>query len=640
MRSLESSGIILCWITATLLVDGVRGAQRAGWSNRTLGPDGPWNALEITIGADQVVTIYGGKMWESYVLGSSYCKSTTTGGQRCYAAEENAIYYETRGTGSNMDIEYQPPQLYSENTHATGTGTTRWADDVYISDDTSPWGLGPVRNVSMALMDDAELKYPNGNSYPLFAGCLAFGAGPKQVNQTFQTTAGTLAGAINVSLIAGSFAAHGKIESNSFGMHIGSGAEPAVPGSRWFGGYDQNRVLNEVLAVPIEPDYLNYTAELSDVSINVLAGDSPFSFPSISGLLASGNMTIGHTLKVGIDPCIPYLNLPASTCDAIAANLPMKYDPGLGLYLWDIESADYPRVVSSASALTFSFPDPDNNSRTVNISVPFRHLNLTLQEPLVSSPVPYFPCNAGSDGHYALGRAFLQDAFFGSNFENAVMFLAQAPGPNLKTENIVTIATTDTVLDASRNDLVKSWDGFWTLSAQGNETSINGSPSPSPSPSASGSTGTSDNGNSNESSNAPATRTPLIAGLVTGLVVAFAVVALGLTCFCRRRNRGKAGDDLAGNPNIPTGYYDPKYTQAPSELNTEPTSELPGNPRAELASAEQTAYETSGAWHIAGGLPEHYSPQSAVTQEASPMTFEVSPGAYGSNTGTWATRYS
>jgi hypothetical protein len=76
----------------------------------------------------------------------------------------------------------------------------------------------------MALLSDEKLVYPNGNSYPLFAGCLAFGAGPKQVNQTFETKAGTLAGAKNVSLIAGSLAAYGKIESNSFGMHMGSGA--------------------------------------------------------------------------------------------------------------------------------------------------------------------------------------------------------------------------------------------------------------------------------------------------------------------------------------------------------------------------------------------------------------------------------
>ncbi|KAI1878074.1 uncharacterized protein JN550_000256 [Neoarthrinium moseri] len=612
----------LGWMFSALYATGVHGAVRGQWSGRTLGPDGPWNALEVTLGTDQSVTVYGGKMWESYFLGNNYCKATTTGSQRCYAAEKGAIYNERQGTGSSMGISFSPPDFWSSSVTTNGSEAMRWADDLYISDDTSRWGVGVISNVSMAVLSDTQLVYPNGKSYPLFAGCMSFGAGPRGINQTFQVSAGTLAGAKNVSLVAGQLASHSKIDSNSFGMHMGTGATPAVPGSLWYGGYDQNRVLGEVLAVPIQPDYLKYSAELSDISITTLAGDSPFSFTSKTGLLSSGNTTIGSSLEVGIEACVPYLNLPKSTCDAVASNLPVTYDAGLGLYMWNTGSSDYKRIVTSAAALTFSFPDPDNNARTVNISVPFRHLNLTLEEPLVSTPTPYFPCNGASTGSYSLGRAFLQDAFFGTNFENAVMYLAQGPGPNAKTENIVSIHGNDTVA-ASHNDLVKSWDGFWALHGETNATSLNGTSS----------SGTEDSGSGTTESSS---KTPLIAGLAAGLGGGVVLIAFAALFFLRRRKRQEAEKPVeqqqyyheqplsspAPPPAAqPMSYYDPKYQQqAPMELPTEVNAaELSGYPTAELPSDPQQYYQhhTPDQYNNAQQVPhtaynsqqghEHYS---------------------------------
>ncbi|RYP81548.1 hypothetical protein DL769_001956 [Monosporascus sp. CRB-8-3] len=52
-----------------------------------------------------------------------------------------------------------------------------------------------------------------------------------------------------------------------------------------------------------------------------------------SGLLAAGKDTVGARLEVAVDARAPYLNLPRSTCDAIAAHLPVTYSSDLGLYL-------------------------------------------------------------------------------------------------------------------------------------------------------------------------------------------------------------------------------------------------------------------------------------------------------------------
>ncbi|KAI1653225.1 hypothetical protein F4813DRAFT_276906 [Daldinia decipiens] len=104
----------------------------------------------------------------------------------------------------------------------------------------------------------------------------------------------------------------------------------------------------------------------------------------------------------------------------------------------------------------------------------FTHLNLTLDQPLVDKPTPYFPCNTASNGRYALGRAFLQDAFFGANLQTAVCFLSQAPGPNLNSENVMAMDSNCRTLEVSKNDWVTSWNGRWTPLPEPNSNTSSG----------------------------------------------------------------------------------------------------------------------------------------------------------------------
>ncbi|KAI1804291.1 hypothetical protein F4811DRAFT_571104 [Daldinia bambusicola] len=432
------------------------------WSDKTLGPDGPWNAIKVNLGNGQDVTVYAGKMWESYFPGATYCGNTATAGQPCYAQEAGAVYSEVAGTGDDPPVALSASAYYTPYMNAVGSSAKRWNDRIALGTDSSDWNSIRVDNFELALMDDTQLRYPNGNDYPVFAGCLSFGAAPDVVNHSFRTGP-ELAGAVNNSLLVGALYTDHQIASQTFGMHIGSAASHQVPGSLWIGGYDQNRAMNDMLSLPIPDPYYEFgNAPLADISIAVVKGGSPFPWDSKGGLLASGNSSIGSRLDITIDPCIPYINLPQSTCEAIAAEIPVKLDEGLGLYLWDTESPEYPRIVQSPSVLTFTFVDINNNLRRVNISVPFSHLNLTLTQPLIDRPTPYFPCNAASGGAYALGRAFLQDTFFGANLKTAVYFLSQAPGPNLNTENMRTMDDDGRTLDASENDWITSWDGYWT----------------------------------------------------------------------------------------------------------------------------------------------------------------------------------
>lgn len=393
--------------------------RNARWSTRSLGPDGPWNALEITMGKGQAVTTYPGKMWESFFLDSDYCAATASKGPNgkqlpCYAKQAGAIYNESAGgKGSALPAIADSPDIYFSGAMdavlgAKSIAPIRYRDDFHLSREKDLWAAGDtVPDLDMVLLSGTQLKYPGGDSVPLFAGCLGLGAAPGALNQTYRTKSDS---DVNVSMVAGVFAKQGYTDTNSFGMHIGSALPHPNPssspkkkmmeGSLWFGGYDKNRVIGEVLAIPIPHPYVIFDGlPLVDISINVVKGGSPFrpngdqgnGWRSKSGYLDSGNATIGSQLKVRLDGCHPYLNLPKSTCDALAADLPVTYQPNLGLYTWNTDSPAWYRIVSSASALTFTFLDPDNNAHCVNVSVPFMHLNLTLERPLVENPPPTSP---------------------------------------------------------------------------------------------------------------------------------------------------------------------------------------------------------------------------------------------------------
>jgi hypothetical protein len=180
-------------------------------------------------------------------------------------------------------------------------------------------------------------------------------------------------------------------------------------------------------------------------------------------------------LPGGLDEqTIPHY-LPLQTCKGLAKVLPIYFDQDTQYYLWNTSDSLYAQLITSPSYLGFVFPPAPGTSENVEIKVPFRLLNLTLTSPIVSSPVQYFPCqaptrNANSGLQYALGRAFLKDAFVGWNTRTSVGWLAQAPGPGVsgmglgvEGKDIEDSATQIEVYDGrQRNYFVQSWENHWT----------------------------------------------------------------------------------------------------------------------------------------------------------------------------------
>lgn len=283
----------------------------------------------------------------------------------------------------------------------------------------------PIWNVSLVALTDVTVTNPDGNKFGPELGTLGLGARDQMQIFTQNTENGTIGPGIEAWMYLGALFNQSIIPSYSFGLHIGSAALN-YPGSLVFGGYDKGRLVGPFTS-------FGDSVTLLDIGIGVETGGSPSNFTGTGDLLIS-NTSQAMSMQVVPDPLAPYLHLPGNTCQAIAKLLPVTYDTELQYYLWNEDDPRYQSIVTSAAYLNFSFPPAPGATGNVVIKVPFTLLNLTLDAPIVTSPILYFPCRSFTPlagDNYRLGRAFLQAAFYGRNWRTSTSWLAQAVGPGV-----------------------------------------------------------------------------------------------------------------------------------------------------------------------------------------------------------------
>ena len=137
-----------------------------------------------------------------------------------------------------------------------------------------------------------------------------------------------------------------------------------------------------------------------------------------------------------------------------------------------------------------------------------------------------------SDGSGILGRAFLQAAFWGRNWNNHVSWLAQAPGPGTSKsglgQQLMDIEDSDTTLDFYTGEqyLQESWKDYWSpLPGSTNDNTNNNN-------------GGSGGGGNNNSSGLS---TGAQAGIGVGVGVAGVALIGALIFFCLRRRKQRKG---------------------------------------------------------------------------------------------------
>lgn len=164
--------------------------------------------------------------------------------------------------------------------------------------------------------------------------------------------------------------------------------------------------------------------------------------------------------------------MPLGICENAAQYLPLAWNVGLGLYTWNLND-NFSRIVGSPAFMAIVLAD--TQARNITIKVPFQLLNLTLLPPIVDTPTQYFPCRPSIplDSAYVLGRAFLQAAFLGFDYEDNVTYIAQAPGPRMEQSIWKTYQPNDTVISTSLATFASSWSSSWKVLEDDNTTSIN-----------------------------------------------------------------------------------------------------------------------------------------------------------------------
>jgi hypothetical protein len=248
-------------------------------------------------------------------------------------------------------------------------------------------------------------------------------------------------------------------------------------------------------------------------------------------------------------------------------------------YLWNTSDPKFEKVVTSAAYLGFSFPRDQDSHEAVVIKVPFALLNLTLDTPITSAPVQYFPCTPYNTSTPILGRAFLQAAFIGRNWKMRTSWIAQAPGPGVRQgklgqekrqglgeQNLDTLDEAVSVEGYTGSDwFTKSWEEQWSL-----EESLKGS----------GMTESQSSSNGTLSTNGG-----LSAGAKAGIgvSVAFGVIALIAALFFVRKVLAKkrASSDYHQGGEFPESHHVPgasKDDRSVAELSQGPkhlAAELP-----------------------------------------------------------------
>ncbi|KAL4745513.1 aspartic peptidase domain-containing protein [Aspergillus terricola var. indicus] len=418
------------------------GAQRPyamNWSTQSYGPDGPWQAVAIEIGSNK------------QPIASTQAPPTTPSESNTSISPQGSS-----NTSSAWNIFYWNVQ-----------GGSRQA----VVGDQVTWGAegATIPNVSLTAIYDTYQTYPNGRSYPVSVGNLVLGA--PRLRDT--------ASGLNMNTLAAWLYTSHHTPSYSYSMHIGS-VSPRIPGSLVLAGYDSTRLLGEASSQPVVDSTGILQIVLRDIGLGVAEGGSPF--PSFTASHRGGlflddeHETGGMVLPrlITIDPTKPYMYLPEATCNAITAFFPVSFHTGLGLYIWDVQSAEYATLTASPAYVSFTFNKDGSpaSGQNLTIRIPLQLLTLTLQEPLVQGQnLTYFPCFLSTDTP-VLGRAFLQAAFVAVNWVeglgNGTWMLGQVPGPALFEKGDGANDQNVTPIAVDHRALRGSGEGSWAASWAGN----------------------------------------------------------------------------------------------------------------------------------------------------------------------------
>ncbi|KAI9885955.1 MAG: hypothetical protein M1823_002233 [Watsoniomyces obsoletus] len=426
-------------------------------NTKGVGPDGPWRVISLGVGfPTQYADVYPGGKGATVVVSEDACEGQNLTCPSPQPILYNPDYVRDRRIDGQESGDITPRQWDQERAQAlnlTGSASYR-SERIFLVDGQNAY---TTNNTVVLVSSNYTLQYPSGSRVPMSVGLLGMDApvNPLEVSLRNGSTA-------RYQTLVDSLASNRIIHSRSWALHIGS-VQHNISGSLVFGGYDQSRVLGNIARFNSE------TARIRAITSNINFRDAASVVPSpttpedplISPAIGPQNSHLKQPIEVHLDASVPYMYLPTEVCESMVSNLPVSFDTGLGLYLWNTSDfSRYQSYINSTSRISFIFDDPGNLN--VTVQVPLALLNLTLEPPLVAQPTPYFPCRpipAGDRQPARLGRAFLQAAFMARNWDSGELFVAQAPGPEHRGPSIRPINGLENTRQPSEDS--PSWESTW-----------------------------------------------------------------------------------------------------------------------------------------------------------------------------------
>ncbi len=287
------------------------------------GPDGPWSALELQIGwLPENVSVYPGRSQATLVVSKAICERQ---GSNC--SNPGVRFYDKNPvknlTSNELDIRsdsipgwndnlMDPLRLNGSVTHTLEriTISLEGGEEQYLD------------NLTFLVSDGMTVDFAGGIQTSLDTGILSLAS--KRIDEPNISTSFRGASVETYTPLA-FLGAHGGSDvpiSASWGLHVGS-ARHNIPGSVYFGGYDEARILET-------PGIFNSTVILlTNVSIN-----STIAASQSSNNLLNPTDTSSSNFNVSVvpEPAVPYLYLLPAVCTSLAFHLPLNSNSDLQLY--------------------------------------------------------------------------------------------------------------------------------------------------------------------------------------------------------------------------------------------------------------------------------------------------------------------
>jgi hypothetical protein len=384
-----------------------------------LGNDGNWSTTRFKVGENQqdVNTLVSTSLAEFWTIGQGGCVSSNP---QCTIARGGTFNPSTSQTWNSLGV-YGLPLPYLGDTGPSDYGL----DKICTYD--------PVMDV---IFDMTGVIISPLNTSDYFLGMFGLGL--------TQSSFGNFVADCPLSQAVKDF---GWIPSYSYGYTAGAHYHN-TPISATLGGYDASRFK------PHDTDFTLTTADgvprALVRSIEVTTGqgaETPRQWDSDTEALATWN----SSFIAMIDSSTPFLWLPEDVCNRFADAFNLTYDDNFDLYT--VTDDTYQQLIKEdAFSFTFTLSSFDNTDDlgdalgapgVVNLTISSRALASTLKYPFGNiaygdPAVPYFSLRKSNDSTFIIGRAFLQETYLITKYDEARFSIHQAVFSD--EHNIVAIA--------------------------------------------------------------------------------------------------------------------------------------------------------------------------------------------------------